>query len=157
MSVDTELTLTDKLFFPKLTCENSEEVLRYMAKQLVTKGFVKPEYESALIKREAEYPTGLPVTSPGIAIPHSDFNLVNKTTLAVATLAKPVLFHDMEDVQKTLPVQIIIMMAIGEPHGQVTMLQKIVGVIQDDQLRQELVQTDTSRKLYELLAPKLMA
>ncbi|MCB5222736.1 PTS sugar transporter subunit IIA [Lactiplantibacillus pentosus] len=157
MSVESELTLSKMLFFPKLEYSNSEGVLKYMADALIAQHFVKKEYEPALLKRESEYPTGLPVSSPGIAIPHSDFKLVNKTTIAVATLQKPVLFHNMENTHQTLPVQIIIMMAIGEPHGQVTMLQKIVGVIQDNELRNQVIDAKTNEELYELLAPKLMA
>ena len=73
-----------------------------------------------------EYPTGLPSTPPGIAIPHANYEMVNKTTLAIATLKDPVLFHNMENNNEQLPIQIVIMMAIGEPHGQVEMLQKLL-------------------------------
>jgi len=156
MSIESEIELTNELFFPQLKFSDSKQVLKYMAQQLVRLQFVKPEYESALIEREAEYPTGLPVAMPGIAIPHADYNLVNKTTLAVATLQTPVNFNNMEDTQQLLPVQIIIMMAIGEPHGQVTMLQKIVSIIQDDDFRNKLVKATTNTELYELLVPKLM-
>lgn len=155
MSIESELKLTKELFFPQLNFSNSKQALKYMAQQLTELNFVKPDYESALIKRESEYPTGLPVATPGIAIPHADYNLVNETTLAVATLKTPVNFNNMEDTRKQLPVQIIIMMAIGEPHGQVTMLQKIVSIIQDDDFRNKLVHASTNIELYELLAPKL--
>lgn len=43
------------------------------------------------------------------------------------------------------------MMAIGEPHGQVEMLQKIVGIIQDEPLRQEMIRAGNDTELLELL------
>ena len=42
-------------------------------------------------------------------------------------------------------------MAIGEPHGQVEMLQKIVDVIQDDQLRHAIAEATDADALYQLL------
>lgn len=77
--------------------------------------------------------------------------MVNKTTLAIATLKEPVLFHNMEDNKAQLPIQIVIMMAIGEPHGQVEMLQKIVGIIQDEPLRQEMIDARNDTELLALL------
>ena len=69
----------------------------------------------------------------------------------MATLAHPVKFHDMGDVKNVLDVDVIIMMAIGEPHGQVEMLQKIVDVIQDDQLRHAIAEATDADALYQLL------
>ena len=54
--------------------------------------------------------------------------------------------------QVILPTKIVIMMAIGEPHGQVEMLQKIVEVIQDDHLRHEIANAKDAETLYRLLS-----
>ena len=57
----------------------------------------------------------------------------------------------MENNNEQLPIHIVIMMAIGEPHGQVEMLQKIVGIIQDEPLRQEMIRAGNDTELLELL------
>ncbi|MGC3362583.1 PTS sugar transporter subunit IIA, partial [Enterococcus faecalis] len=44
-----------------------------------------------------------------------------------------------------------IMMAIGEPHGQVEMLQKIVQIIQNEPLRQAMIQVNDDQTLLKLL------
>ncbi|CAJ2236797.1 PTS sugar transporter subunit IIA [Companilactobacillus paralimentarius] len=150
------LDLDKDLFIPHLESDDSSDVIEQLSSQLYESGYVKEEYISAIKKRELEYPTGLPSASPAVAIPHADFNLVNKTTVAVATLSNPVNFHDMEDVKKTIPVQIVIMLAIGEPHGQVEMLQRVVGIIQDEKLRKDILNANTSEELLALIEPSLL-
>lgn len=146
-----ELFLNEELVFRNLECSTDSEVLEYLATQLFEKKYVQESYIQAIQEREKEYPTGLPSTAPGIAIPHANYEMVNKTTLAIATLANPVAFHNMEDNKSTLPIQIVIMMAIGEPHGQVEMLQKIVGIIQAEDLRKQMTNAETDTELLELL------
>ena len=146
-----ELYLNEELVFRNVEASTDSEVLAYLAGELYQKGYVKEEYIQAIQDREKEYPTGLPSTPPGIAIPHANYEMVNKTTLAIATLKEPVLFHNMEDNKAQLPIQIVIMMAIGEPHGQVEMLQKIVGIIQDEPLRQEMIDARNDTELLAFL------
>ncbi len=57
----------------------------------------------------------------------------------------------MEDTASLLPTQIVIMMAIGEPHGQVEMLQKIVSIIQNEPLRKQMIAAETDDVLLNLL------
>jgi Phosphotransferase system mannitol/fructose-specific IIA domain (Ntr-type) len=151
-----DLDLDKNLFVPHLESNDSSDVIERLSSRLYESGYVKKEYINAIKKRELEYPTGLPSASPAVAIPHADFNLVNKTTVAVATLSNPVDFHDMEDIKKTIPIQIVIMLAIGEPHGQVEMLQRVVGIIQDEKLRKDILNANTSEELLNLIEPSLL-
>ncbi|WHA09104.1 PTS sugar transporter subunit IIA [Enterococcus montenegrensis] len=146
-----EVYLHEELVFRDLDVKDADDALGYLAEQLFEKGYVKEKYIVAIKEREKEYPTGLPSTQPAVAIPHANYELVEKTTLAIATLKEPIEFHNMEENAATLPVQIIIMMAIGEPHGQVEMLQKIVGLIQDEPLRQEMVNARNDQELLKLV------
>lgn len=145
------LVLNEGLVCRNLKATSDSEVLAYLAEQLYEQKYVKKEYIQAIQEREREYPTGLPSTTPAVAIPHANFEMVEKTTLAIATLKEPVDFHNMENNQETLPIQIVIMMAIGEPHGQVEMLQKIVGIIQNEPLRQAMVEATSDHQLLMLL------
>lgn len=145
------LDLNEKLVFRNLVAVTDSDVLAYLAEKLYKQKYVKKEYIKAIQEREKEYPTGLPSTLPAVAIPHANFEMVKKTTLAIATLKNPVDFHNMENNQETLPIKIVIMMAIGEPHGQVEMLQKIVGIIQNEPLRQAMVSATSDNQLLMLL------
>ncbi|MDT2810119.1 PTS sugar transporter subunit IIA [Enterococcus asini] len=143
--------LHDELIFRDLNVKTAEEALDYLAEQLFKKGYVKEEYILAIKEREQEYPTGLPSTQPAVAIPHANYELVKETSLAIATLSQAVTFHNMENTQEKIPVKIIIMMAISEPHGQVEMLQKIVGLIQNESLRKEMIQASSNQSLLKLV------
>ncbi|MGM0321370.1 hypothetical protein IGI82_002509 [Enterococcus sp. AZ067] len=146
-----ELQLNEKLVFRNIKAGSDKEVLAFLANELYQRGYVKEDYIEAIQLRESEYPTGLPSTQPGVAIPHANFDLVNQTTLAIATLETAVGFRNMEDNQVILPTKIVIMMAIGEPHGQVEMLQKIVSIIQDEPLREQMTAANSDLKLLTLL------
>lgn len=148
--------LDKKLVITHLEASSSEEVLQVLAEKLAMEGYVKPEYIEAIQQREKEYPTGLPSSVPAIAIPHANYELVNKTTLAIATLKRSVMFHNMEDVSEKIPIQIVIMMAIGEPHGQIEMLQKIVTIIQDEALRIQLLDVTTKEELVNIIETSVL-
>lgn len=146
-----ELNLNENLVFRDIDAKSDSDVLNFLANELYKNDYVKEGYIKGIQEREREYPTGLPSTAPGIAIPHANYELVKKTTLAIATLKQPIQFHNMEANQETVPVQIVIMMAIGEPHGQVEMLQKIVGIIQNEPLRKEMISAPTDLALLSLV------
>lgn len=146
-----DLVLNEQLVFRDLKVKTQEEVLDCLSRKLYELGFVNDKYVEAIKQREKEYPTGLPSENPVVAIPHANYEMVKKTTLAIATLREPVLFENMENHQEKLPVQIVIMMAIGEPHGQIEMLQKIVGIIQNQDLRKKMIQASNDKELLSLL------
>lgn len=146
-----DVALDEELVFRNIHANSNKEVLSFLANQLYQKGFVEESYIEAIQMREKEYPTGLPSTQPIVAIPHANYELVHHTTLAIATLKNPVDFHNMEDTASLLATQIVIMMAIGEPHGQVEMLQKIVSIIQNEPLRKQMIAAETDDVLLNLL------
>lgn len=150
-----KIDLDKRLFFRNCKFKSSEEAETFLAQQLKNYGYVKEGYKEAILKREKNYPTGLPSSSPAIAIPHADAELVNKTTIAVATLVEPVTFKDMGATDKDLPVRIIIMLVLSEPHSQVQMLQKIVSIVQDESLRKQICNTKDDKELIDLIKSKL--
>lgn len=150
------LEYQENLFLPHISGKNDREVLIKVASNLQQKKIVKDGYVDAILQREQKYPTGLPVGNIGVAVPHADYKLVNKATLSVATLTEPIIFHNMGDVKATLPVQIIIMMAIKEPHSQVKVLQRLMEIIQDESFRKDMVDADTPAKLKNLFLDKLL-
>lgn len=139
-----------------LNFQTKEEVLRFLANHLYEEGYVKEEYKKAIIEREHRYPTGLPSAGVNIAIPHTNHDLVNETTIAIGILDKPVSFYSMEDSETPLDIQIVIMLAIGEPKGQIEMLQRIVAIIQNEELTKKILTSDSTEKIVNLLEPVLI-
>ncbi len=118
------------LVYRDLEFNDKNEVLNFLAEKLYDEKFVKEGYQEAVVKREAEYPTALPAEIK-VAIPHCDHNLVNEPAIAMGVLKNTVDFQAMDDPSMTLGVKIVIMLALNEPHGHITMLQKIIGLIQN--------------------------
>lgn len=150
------VVVTKELVFPQLEVSTKEEVITLLADALERQGFVKDTYKDAILIREKEYPTGLPSTNLVVAIPHADNNLVNTTSIAVAALKNPVKFHNMEEVNQTVEAQIVIMMAIAEPHGQVEMLQRIIGFVQNDDEKNKLVHSVNEEEILAVLKESIL-
>ncbi len=126
------------LVYRDLDFSDKTEVLEFLANKLYEEKFVKKGYKEAILKRESEYPTALPAEIK-IAIPHCDHTLVNVPAIAMGILNNKVDFQAMDDPEMKLGVQIVIMLALNEPHGHIEMLQKIISLIQNaDDLRKIL-------------------
>jgi PTS system galactitol-specific IIA component len=134
-----------------LNARSSEEAIRVLARKLYEEGFVKESFEEAVLKRESEMPTGLPIGEINAAIPHADIEHVLKPALAVATLASPLPFRIMVEPDNTIDVRIIFLLALNEPHAQIKMLQTIATALQDPLLLQELVKAHSAEDIYRIL------
>jgi PTS system galactitol-specific IIA component len=145
------IKLDKNLVFRQLEFKTSEEVESYIADQLLNQGYVKQGYKKALLDREKQFPTALPSSPPAIAIPHANADLVNKTTLAVVTLKNPVTFKNMGAVDEDVNVQIVIALVISEPHSQVEVLQKVVGIVQNEKLRKDILNANDNQTLINLV------
>lgn len=145
------IILNEDLIYRNIDFKTSREIETFLADQLYENGYVKEGYKKALLEREQKFPTGLPSSQPAIAIPHANADLVNKTTLAVATLKEPVEFKNMGNTKEDIPVRIVIMLVIAEPHSQVKMLQKVADIVQNEELRKEFLRAETKQKLLQLV------
>ena len=145
------IILNEDLIYRNIDFKTSREIETFLADQLYENGYVKEGYKKALLEREQKFPTGLPSSQQAIAIPHANADLVNKTTLAIATLKEPVEFKNMGNTKEDIPVRIVIMLVIAEPHSQVKMLQKVADIVQNEELRKEFLQAETKQKLLQLI------
>ncbi len=148
MSLD--LYLSESTILLGLEAETSSDVINLLGKTLLTAGSVKDSYIEAAITREKSLPTGLPLGGEiNVAIPHTDIVHVNKSAVAMATLAKPVIFQNMVEPQESVIVSIVFLLALDEPHAQIEMLQEVANVVQNDELLEFLM---TAKSPKEVLA-----
>lgn len=151
MSLD--LDFNEELIFVDLVFDDKKEVLNFLTDELIQRGYVQKEFKEAVLEREEVYPTGLPSIGAKIAIPHANYQLVEKTTIAIGILRKPVTFFSMEDGSTPLDIEIVIMLAISEPHGQIEMLQRVVSIIQDEKLTRKIVDSKSKSDILEMVTP----
>ena len=110
-----------------------ETVIRLLADRLLRGGYVKDSFADAVIAREAAMPTGLPLgRAVNVAVPHTDPEHVLKPGIALATLASPVAFANMEDPDEVVEVGLVFLMALNDKDRQIEMLQQIMETIQNE-------------------------
>lgn len=132
-----------------------DEVLAAIGENLVEKSLVKESFVPAIIKREREFATGLPTAGVSVAIPHTDVEHVNSKAISVAVLKNPVDFVIMGDDSETTPVQIVFMLAMDEAHSQLSLLQRLMQVFQEEDTLKYLLSQKDKTKIKSLLEEKL--
>ena len=139
------------LIILNLNCKTSEEVIRQLGQMLEDRGLVKAGFVQSILKREKEYPTGLPTGGTAVAIPHTNADFVLKSAMITAILAAPVPFCNMANPDESLPVRIVFMLAIKEPAFQVVWLKELMGLLRKSgQLQKMLELNDVNSIAYFL-------
>lgn len=127
--------LHEDLVFLNYKATNLENLIRDFSQILYTKGYVKESYASALLSREQQFPTGLNTPGINIAMPHTYPEHVNKPAILVATLDKPIAFHEMGNNNNTVQAKLIFMLAVTDPKGHLEILSKLMSIFsQEDKL-----------------------
>lgn len=135
---------------------NHDEVLKKMADQLQVKGYVKNSYYPAIIEREKNYPTGLFTEAINVAIPHCDIANVNQGSICVGVLKQPTQFARMDEPDVMIDVQLVVMLALTLPHGHIEMLQKVVALIQNQDIVKSIVHSSNQKEIYETIKKYLL-
>lgn len=136
----------------RVDAASSEEVIRLLAARLEKLGYVLPSFAEAVLAREARMPTGLPMGRDiNVAVPHTDPEHVVKPGIALATLARPVAFANMEDPDEAVPVGLVFMLALNDKDKQIEMLQQIMLTIQNEDLSSRLLDAASPDELLQLL------
>lgn len=144
--------LYEELINFDVNVNNYEEAIRYNSNILIEQGFVKDGYAEMVIEREKEFSTGLISTGRGIAIPHTNPTLVNKQAVCVLIPKKPIDFIMMGTTDQIVKADVIFPLVIKEPNSQLTLLKKIVEMLQNDQLIDEIYHCRDKKKIIEMLS-----
>lgn len=126
-----------------------------VAGELQRQGYAKDTYKRAILEREKQFPTALDVQGLNVAIPHCDPENVNKGAICAAVLKHPVDWYRMDAPDETCPVSLVVMLALNEAHAHLEMLQKVIALIQDQDLTKKIVASETPAEAYALIAPHL--
>jgi galactitol PTS system EIIA component len=114
---------------------------------LVDSGAVDESYAAAVIERERVFPTGLPTEPFGVALPHATGE-VHRSALALLTVREPVAFAQMGDPDDSVPVRVVIGLAVRDPQDQVPTLESLIQLIQQPAFLESLVEAQDDEALY---------
>lgn len=143
--------LDKKLCLFQLDVDDTNELFTIMANQMQEAGCVKETFLNGIVSREAEFPTGLEVNGIGFAIPHTDSSHVTTSQICFASLKNPLMFSDMTNREHKIPVKLVFMLAMAQPHEQIETLQNLMELFQDKEKAQKLLRCTSSNAFIELV------
>lgn len=140
------------LIFSNMEADAKEEYFQTVANKALDLEMVTDEFKENVIKRESTFPTGIQLKTYGIAIPHTDAQYVKDEFIAVTTFKEPVEFSSMEDMNAKVDVKIAFMLGLNQPHAQLEVLQELMGLFQNEEMLEELLEAKSSEELQGLLS-----
>ncbi|WP_017471571.1 PTS sugar transporter subunit IIA [Amphibacillus jilinensis] len=149
------LQFDESFILKNLEAQSKEDAITQLATLLFDKGAVRASYIDAVLDREKRYATGLPTKGHAVAIPHTDIIHVKHKALALGVLKEPVEFGIMGEDSKSTPVSIIFMLAMDEEHSQLTLLQNLMGIFQDEAVLHFLMEEENMTIIKEKLLTAL--
>jgi len=141
----------EDLILTNLTAASRDDALTQMASTLVESGLCTPEFPAAILQREHEHPSALPMEGHKIAIPHTDAEHVIDSTIMFARLTRPVFFQAMGSPEKRIPVRLISMFALRESSMIGDLLETLITAYQDNKLLNDLLYARSRREIFTLL------
>lgn len=142
---------SEEIILLNKTASSQEEVFKLLTDEFKKRQLVDGDFYESIVKREENFPTGLQVKGAGVAIPHTDSEKVKQTQLGFLSLQEPVLFSDMGDKNHKIETNMIFMLGLKEPHEQLAMLQKLMGMFQQEDLIIRLLNCDTKEEFKQIM------
>lgn len=126
-----EVFFQEDLVLPKITADNSNEVIRQIGDVLCKAGFVSEEYVDSVLEREGSFPTGLQLAGLALAIPHATpAGNVAKDGIAVGRLTTPVYFQSMENPEEEVAAEYVFMLALKDSERHLEVLKQMFASLQ---------------------------
>ena len=138
-----------------LEARTSDAALSELAELMYSNGYVKASYKDAVIAREKSFATGLPTVYCSVAIPHTDIEHVEAKSIGVAVLKDTVPFVIMGEAKETTDVKLIFMLAMDKEDAQLSLLQKLMGIFQNDQLLKTIVNAKARNEIVQVIEQEL--
>lgn len=153
--MDLQSLIQERLIDIDLQVDTAQDAIRSLGKLLVEAGYVEEGYIEEAVKREAQFPTGLPTQEIGVAIPHTSAEHVLRSAIAVGILLQPVSFGAMGNPGQFVEARIVFLLAIREPSRQVNSLQQLVALFQNTKTLLGLATASSPTAAYQLIVNDL--
>jgi galactitol PTS system EIIA component len=147
--------LEEDLVAIDMAAKSKTEAIYELSKLLEEKGYVKESFPQAVVEREGHFPTGLPTSLYGVAIPHTDSHHVLHTGIAVGVLKNPVEFTIMGTTDHTVQVELVLLLAIQNPASHIQVLQQLMELFQSPEILQRLKDTGSKKEVVNVLTTHL--
>lgn len=139
------------LIITELECNDCNMALVTIADLLYEKGVVKDSFKEALLLREKEYPTGLPLGEINIAIPHAQHQHVNEQAIALAVLKNPVDFNSMEDRDEMISIKLVVCLAMCKDDTNVKILPELIKYFTNNENVKNILNCKTPVEIIDVI------
>lgn len=146
--------LNEKLIILDMEAQTSTDVFQILGRTLIHEGYCKDSYIDALIEREKDFPTGVNMGEIGIAIPHTDKKHVNKGGVAIGVLKSPATFYQMGTTDEMVHAKLVFMLAVDDPKEHLVFLQRILQVLQDQDVLEKIKKVKNKQELIDIIRQK---
>lgn len=136
--------------------ESDEEAIQLCAKKLQMEGCVTEDFGDNCVKREKEFPTGLPSSVP-VAMPHSEAEGVIEDSICLLILKRPVTFHRMDDDNQSIQAEMVFNLAIKDSSGHMAVLRNLMRAFYNEKILKDFYNSPvevTRKNLEKLLVEK---
>lgn len=115
------------------TAKNSEEAIKLCGDALYKAGIVSKDFGKLCVKREKDFPTGLPTEIP-TAIPHVKDEQITQNAICLLKLSCPVTFKRLDDDTQEVKTDMIFNLAIKDANKHLTVLQKMMEFLNNPEV-----------------------
>ena len=136
-----------KLIFLNKNYATTDDLFEDLGGEILANGYGTTLFIEKLKEREGIFPTGLNLGSYGVAIPHTDPEYITSQFISVATLSQPVDFKAMDNIEMDVPVRLVFILGLKKAENQLLVLQKLMQVIQDPKLVEDLLQESKQQEI----------
>lgn len=132
-----------------------EQAEDQLADVLFKNGHVRAGFAEAIVEREKSFPTALEVGEHNVAIPHCDAEYTITPALCFGVLRSPVTWRRMDDADETCQVNFVVMLALSDPHDHLEILQRVVSLVQNQALLEEVLSASNAADVVARVGPLL--
>ncbi|HET7465322.1 MAG TPA: PTS sugar transporter subunit IIA [Candidatus Dormibacteraeota bacterium] len=121
------------------SADGPEDAIRLVGNLLIKAGAATAAHVEAAVRREAEYPTGLPASVP-FALAHTDAPGALRLAAAVGIFEQPVVFRRMDRPSEMLPVRLVAMLTVPRRHMQAELLSNLIKGLASPGVAEQLLE-----------------
>ncbi|WP_273450300.1 PTS sugar transporter subunit IIA [Streptococcus ferus] len=143
--------LNDSLIFIDQIVQSSDQLFEMVSHRGLQLGYVREDFLERVKEREATFPTGIQLSTLGVAIPHTDAECILKEFVAIVISPTPITFKSMEDLNQTVAASVVFVLGLNRPHAQLEMLQSLMSLIQNDDILNQLINVKSNEELITIV------
>ncbi|KEI15534.1 PTS system mannitol-specific transporter subunit IIA [Clostridium novyi B str. ATCC 27606] len=139
--------ITPEVIKLNVDCKNWKQAISIGTDILIQKGYVKKEYEEAILNKIKELGPYMVIT-PHIVVPHArPEDGVNKTSISLVTLKHPISFGNNQND----PVKLIITIASENNRDHIEFLSSIVDLLRNKDDLEKIFHAENKEIIIDIL------